>query len=432
MAWARFTSLSRRNVIAGGTAVLAASASARARDASSLFRDVETYEAFGDHRTGSPADAATAQWIADRLNKAGLRADLQLLPASSFRRFNFERAALLASGHAVDLFPIWPAAATPEAGLRGPLVDTGANAPALLADAIALVQLPYAANASVLNPVYRAPLATVAARNPLAIVAVTHGPADEIIALNSELDRSDWTMPVAIAAGRDLDRLRTRAGEEAVLHIAGAFDPSATASNVIAQRSGKGRPLVVSTPASGWFRCGNERGSGVALFLALAEWAASALPNPLVFAATTGHEFEGLGSRRLFDAALPAPDDTALWLHLGANLAGREVRFQNGLPVATNDAVTTRYSGASTEMLDPAKRAFAGVQGYDTPFDIDTRPAPGDLALYRDKGYRRIVGLVGAHPLHHTRLDRAQLTVAPGELTRIFDALKTLVALALG
>ena len=52
-----------------------------------------------------------------------------------------------------------------------------------------------------------------------------------------------------------------RRGEDAVL-----------AHNVVARIERGPRWIVVTTPISGWFGCGGERGPGVALFLGLARW----------------------------------------------------------------------------------------------------------------------------------------------------------------
>lgn len=42
-----------------------------------LYETVERYAAFGNHRTGTLADAITIDWLADRLRKAGAAVDVQ-------------------------------------------------------------------------------------------------------------------------------------------------------------------------------------------------------------------------------------------------------------------------------------------------------------------------------------------------------------------
>src|SRR3546814_9587510 len=50
------------------------------------------------------------------------------------------------------------------------------------------------------------------------------------------------------------------------------------AQNIIGRRVRSGRPwLVVSTPRSGWTDCAGERGPGIAMWLALADWMPRAL-----------------------------------------------------------------------------------------------------------------------------------------------------------
>jgi hypothetical protein len=51
------------------------------------------------------------------------------------------------------------------------------------------------------------------------------------------------------------------------------------------------RTIVVSTPTTGWFTCTCERGSGIAVYLALARTVASTTADlNFVFVATAGHE----------------------------------------------------------------------------------------------------------------------------------------------
>lgn len=402
----------RRAAITAGLVAGCAGAS-RAPRAFRPIDDVITYEAFGDHRTGTDADVETAQWLAARLSASGF--DTRRRPFA-VNLFALEGASVTAGGREIEAFPLWPAT---ELRLHGKLGD----------DDIALVTLPYSANATLASSAYRTPLVTAAGR-ARAIVAITEGPTNEIIALNVESDHP-LAVPTLLVGGRDGEYLRaaSRDQQAARLQVSGRSLESA-AYNVIAARSGRGPTIVVSTPISGWFGCAGERGAGIAVFLALAAWARSGLANPLVFVATSGHEFEGLGSRNLFEHDMPPPENTALWLHLGANLANYAVRFENGAPLSTGAISPTRYAGASASLLTDVARVFAGQTGYDRPFDLAASATPGDVAIYRDRGYANLVGLVGANPLHHTRHDRAQF-VAPQALNDIIASLRSLLS-ALG
>jgi hypothetical protein len=81
----------------------------------------------------------------------------------------------------------------------------------------------------------------------------------------------------------------------------------------------------------------------------------------------------------------------------------------------------------SEVLLPTATAAFAGQVGYAAPVDIDVAGAPGEIAEYQRRGYRPLIGLVGGHPLHHTRRDRPDVT-GPEVLEPVARGLAALVA----
>jgi hypothetical protein len=111
-------------------------------------------------------------------------------------------------------------------------------------------------------------------------------------------------------------------GEAASLSITGEWQPQAKARNVIATLERGPKRIVVSTPYSGWFRCGGERGSGLAVFLALAHWAAQGdSQTSFTFVANSAHELGYAGMVAYIDGPAPPAKDVLAWLHLGANVA---------------------------------------------------------------------------------------------------------------
>ena len=93
------------------------------------------------------------------------------------------------------------------------------------------------------------------------------------------------------------------------------------------------RTIMVTTPSSGWFHCAGERGPGIALWLALARWAAqrkSAVSYQ--FVASSGHELDGVGLREFMRREPPRQADLLCWLHLGAGIATYDYKkTENGL-----------------------------------------------------------------------------------------------------
>jgi len=266
-------------------------------------------------------------------------------------------------------------------------------------------------------------------RGAAAVIAVTEGPTGEIIALNTEPGRFQFTVPVVIAAGRDGPALAAAAasGARARLVSTGRSNGAAQATNVIGHRPGSGKAIVVTTPKSGWFRCAGERGTGIAVFLAVADWLARHTKAELVFAATSAHEHGYAGGVEFLKLA-PSPDDVRVWLHIGANVAVQAVTIDGGHVTGTGQPMTTRGVAASAEVIGPAHTAFAGVAGYETPRPLTPANAAGELQVFRDAGYPHLAGLLGGYTLFHTPLDRAEVATTPAILAPVAEGARALLA----
>lgn len=378
-----------------------------------LCEDVRAYDALGEHRTASPADAATSDWLVRRLGEAGLSASLQRFPAPLFTP---AACRLELDGREIEAFPAWPPVTTD--GLTAPLAPADGGA---LAGKIAVLSLPYGPGAT--WAAARAGAEAAIARGALAVAAVTEGPTGGVIAFNAAPPGRAWDAPVVLVAGRHGPALAAAAaeGQPATLVLAGAHDPTAQAANVIARRPGRGRTVVVTTPKSGWFQCAGERGSGIAVFLALAETLARETDADLLFAATSGHEL-GYAGGALFLESAPPPDAVGAWLHIGANIALQEVEISEAGARPTGRPVVQRRLTASSEVAAAGARAFAGLAGYETPRPLTEATAAGELELFHAAGYRGLAGLLGANALFHTRLDRADVATTPEILAPVARA----------
>ena len=96
--------------------------------------------------------------------------------------------------------------------------------------------------------------------------------------LNTPADKPLFDRPVTLLAPADSADVveAARKGETARLTLLGKGGHR-PAANVVARIERGKRPwLVVSTPRSGWTDCVGERGPGIAIWLALAGWAAVA------------------------------------------------------------------------------------------------------------------------------------------------------------
>lgn len=414
--------MTRRDLMAAGGVALAGAAPFPAAIAAAavpddpIAVDLDRYVRLGIKASGGTGDIATGNWIEQELRAAGYAVTRQVFDVPFFTT---AAAQLDLDTTTIQLLPQALVVPTPDAGLRGPLVrvDPISVAAAPLAGAIALLDLPAQRWSTMLAKPIADTLAQAWSRGALAALIVTNGPTGEAIALNTPPMSKIDQKPVAIMAPR-LARpalLAAAKGEQATLHIAGQGGMR-PAFNLIGRIDrGKGRWLVVSTPRSGWFGCASERGPGVAAWLALARWAAAALhDHDLAFVCNSGHEYEYLGAERTLAAGLPPrPAETALWLHLGANVAARDWQeLPGGVLLPLPSADPQRFLVTSPALLPVARAAFAGQPGLEMPYPTGTGTA-GELTGILAAGYGKVAGIFGAHRFHHVATDDARCVTAP-------------------
>jgi hypothetical protein len=265
-----------------------------------------------------------------------------------------------------------------------------------------------------------------------AVVLVTTGPTGEAIALNAPADRKLFDRPVAVLAPKDATPFMAAAakGEAVTLTMSGrsfrrpAFNVTATLDR------GASQWLVLSTPRSGWFGCAGERGSGLAVWLMLTAWAAKAkLPANIALVATSGHEYEYQGGELYIHDVAPKPKDTALWLHIGANVAARDWHERGALLSPLPGADSQRFLLASAKFVPALKAAFAGQPGLESPYPADPKLAAGELGSIVKAGYDPAMGIFGVHRFHHTRSDDLRC-VSPALVPPVVDAFAKVIATA--
>ncbi len=222
---------------------------------------IEAYSALGTHRTGSPGDDATSAWLIARLSP-GPRSARHAVCIHSRRR---QCSARTAQGVRIAGTPLHDGGFTTAAGVTAPLLPIDQCVPS----ALALV-MPGQRVDPHTHPLLRGP------GRAAGMVLVSGDPLGQVLLRNAEHMADALVVPVLQVASADAAPLVNAAaqGSAVTLVAAGARRP-ACASNVVAQRPGHGAPLLLLTPKSGWFHCAAERGSGVAIGLALAEHAAA-------------------------------------------------------------------------------------------------------------------------------------------------------------
>ena len=397
-----------RVLIGMGVTTLLLGQAAMARDflaGADLYRDVARYASFGSHRFGSPGDRATADWIAGELQAAGFGVEFQ--PVTLGRQYFVDRATAEVNGTTVEATPFWwPPEDKSSFRLTAPVAREGE-----VAGKILWIELPYDRGAY-LGPEHRAAIAQAAARGPAAIIVTIGNPGDDRFAYNVTQEDKPWPVPVVVVAGKDkgVFERAMASGTAVTLDVVGRYQRNVVGRNVVARLgAGKGPAIVVSTPMTGWYSCVCERGPGIANFLALARTAAAEkLPGNFVFVATAGHEIGHGGMELFLKQGAPPPQDTLVWVHLGASnacyawTAGPEGFVREN---EADDAL--RFLVLSPSAGPLVGEAFAAIKATRL---VAEKQAVGELRDVHEAGYRNFLGMAGLHRFFHTPADDLRTT----------------------
>ncbi len=402
--------LSRRTALALG---LASATAAEARipamtptfDLASITASLAHYDSLGIKASGGAGDQATGVWLSKVLTEAGFGVTRQPFTVPWFE----VGEASLSSGPArAEVLPQAVVVPTPSQGVEGPMFVHQAWSPERRYDGgIVLVVLPYRRWSTLMGLEPRRTVDACFKAGAAAVVLVTTGPTGEALALNAPADKPVFDRPVAVLAPRDARPLLALAeqGARAVLKVTGQGGRR-EAYNVVGQILRPGAPgLVVSTPRSGWFGCAGERGGGIAAWVALAQWAPKALKTvSLTFLSTSGHEYENEGGETFLTSGLAPPDQTRLWVHLGANVASRDFNDLAGMvPMKSPD--TQRILMVTADLVPLAERLFAGQPGLENVVAASKAGAAGEMSNILAHDYPTVAGVFGGHRFHHARND---------------------------
>jgi hypothetical protein len=369
-----------------------------------LYYDVIAYTRFGEHRAGTDCDALTSQWILNRLKDAGLDASFQTY---TFRQYLPTRFGLAVNGVELKVFPEW----TPRFSakpINAPL--TGDSRPEAVQGKVVLLSFPEERREAA---TFRANLKTcireLAEAGALAVVLVTPGPSGEVFIFGDEEYGEPFALPLLAVGSREQKTLTQAAesGTPVSFVLEGEERKNATSRNVLA-RWGNGKDIiVVSTPISGWFTCGGERGPGIAIALGLARWVGVRQPEAnYLFDFNSGHELTGIGARRFLASQAPKPPDVRCWLHLGANIATYDwEREASGYKPRPNP-VKYQVQSSDAALLPVVKQAFSTMPLIE-PY---VGPGIGELTAFIQEGYRAFGMFGGRHYYFHNPGDGPQTT----------------------
>jgi aminopeptidase YwaD len=241
-----------------------ASAAALERRLSRTLRDLA---AIGDKRAGTAAGAASATYIHDRMNAAGV-GNVQL-ESFRFNSFVLRGSAFRAGGRDLAHEALAYSGCGPAAA---PLVHVGTGEPADydgldLSGRIALVERNVTFHRS-------AQYREAVERGAVGLVYISHAPQN-LIQIGTVSDPEDGLGPIPALSvgerdGKDLIAAARAGGITAEIRIDAALQP-ATGRNVVGQLAGEGLPLLIGAHHDTWHVGSTDNGSGIAVLLELAE-----------------------------------------------------------------------------------------------------------------------------------------------------------------
>jgi hypothetical protein len=344
---------------------------------------IQEYDAQGEHRTGTRADASSAQWLARELAGRGFAARLEPF---ALERFEGDSAQLSTEGQRRHGEALFDGGTTPPEGITGRLGKLGSRAE------IAVLRLaPLAPDAEL--AAFEAARRSGAHRGFVVLprAGEQHG---DLALLNAEHFDAPSAAPVLQLAGAHTWEVEGAAarGASATLIVTGARIPE-QAANLVARVPGSEpglAPLVVMTPRSGWFNCAAERGGGIAAWLEIAGALYAEPPRrDVVLVATSGHELGHLGLRSFLARRPELREAAHVWLHLGANF------------VAKGGQVFLQSSRA-----DLSERAHAALAAAGRAPDVVAPPGAAARGEAREIAERPFISLLGTNPWFHSPEDR--------------------------
>ncbi|HEY5750705.1 MAG TPA: hypothetical protein VIU12_31800 [Chryseolinea sp.] len=381
-----------------------------------LFGTVTHYASLGEHRTGTPADFATSEWLGKELAASGYTVKYYEF---SLKQFFPEAVSVTdAKKRALKAFPFWYVSDSIKLDVEGAL--TGRTT--AVKDKVVVLNFtssqPGQSGEQLLQK-----LSELIAAGAKAVIGYTESEAGEIAALNTPKAAQPWKAPVVLVSPSDARQLLAQEGQTVKVSIKGTFK-QVTARNVYGTIGNGDQYVVVSTPISGWFGCGGERGPGVATWLALAQWAAAAkLPYTFVFTGNSGHELGGWGAKAFLDGGAPPVDKTKLWVHLGAGIATLAWKSTPSGLVKENKVDVNRNFFYSNSVATSFQAAFKNVQGNKW---TTTQRVGGELIYVIDKGYPNVAGAAYSHPYFHMKSDDASKT-SPAILEEVAVAFRNFI-----
>ena len=343
-----------------------------------LFGLVEEYAAFGDHRTGSDADHATTGWLVQQFADRGLTVEVD---AYGFDRWQAHGDVTIDDEPVehLALHGEWEGP-VPE----GPVLATGYS-------------VGFGGEQS-----FEAVAGAAQSSGYTSAVLATEHPHGSLVGVN-RAPGEETGFPIVLVPAREAGRLDGAEGSRIRVDLTAEIGPGTTA-NVVAANGVVGRPLLLTTPMTGWFGCAGGRGTGLAVLLDLVECLAD---RPLMVLATSGHEFLYDGVKRwVADRRL---DATAI-VHVGAAAASEA---PEGIGRRALAPTRVAFCGGSTAATVVGEALAPGAWSFVPEPEPDAWLGEGEVWSELDLP---VLSVTGAGPWFHTPEDTPSNSTSPESL----------------
>ena len=362
------------------------------------------YDAQGNHRTGTSADNASAEWLARQVQQSGAEPDLEPF---ALNRVDPQSCHLRIADRRIDGVPLFDANFTDEEGVRGRLGPLGSDVEIGLAETQPLgVTQGFRAQAG--------PVAEARRSRHKAVVLLTRGSHPGLFLLNAgSFAKPPIGPPTLQVSSVESGWLKEQAGQraEATL-VAHVSRTTAEALNVTVKVAGSNpalAPLVFMAPRSGWWQCVSEQGSRLACWLEVIRVLAAGKPaRDCFFVALSGHELGLLG----IDAYQKRRGDLVkrahAWIFFGSDI---------GAPRQPN------LIHASDEVLEQWIVRALEKEGLTVNAKTPYGAAARGEARPVQQGGGRFVTLVCSSEVYHNAADRWPEAVDVATLARYASAL---------
>ncbi len=360
------------------------------------------YDAQGNHRTGTPIDKASAEWLARQVQQLGAEPELEPFALS---RVDPQSCHLRIADRRIDGVPLFDATFTDGEGVRGRLGPLGSDTEIGLAETEPLgVTEGFRAQAG--------PVAEARQSSHKAVVLLTRGSHPGLFLLNA----GSFTKPIgpptlqvsSVESGWLKEQAQQRAEATLVAH---ANRTAAEALNVTVKVAGSNpalAPLVFMAPRSGWWQCVSEQGSRLACWLeAIRVLAAGKPARDSFFVALSGHELGLLGIYDYQNRRRDLVKRAHAWIFFGSDIgAPRQPNL-----IHASDEVLEQWIVRSLEKEGLTVNA-------KTPYDSAARGEARPV----QQGGGRFVTLVCSSEVYHNVADRWPEAVDVATLARYASA----------